>query len=151
MQIKDFLEKVCNQIKYKPIRESISEELENHIQETKEAYIREGLIPKEAEQKAVNIMGNAEELGKKLNKIHKPKLDWKLLLIITILLFFGFLVVLIRVENGLGGYVSESNIGKYIISLIIGLALSLIIYFIDYTKINKYSTLLYLIYEYSVI
>ena len=123
MQIKDFLEKVCNQIKYKPIRESISEELENHIQETKEAYIREGLIPKEAEQKAVDIMGNAEELGKKLNKIHKPKLDWKLLLIIAILLFFGFLVVLIRVENGLGGYVSESNIGKYIISLIIGLAL----------------------------
>lgn len=145
LQIKDFLEEVCNQIKYKPIRKNISEELENHIQETKDAYIQDGLTPKEAEQKAVDIMGNAEELGKKLNKIHKPKLDWKLLLIITILLFFGFLVVLIRVENGLGGYVSESNIGKYIISLIIGLALSLIIYFIDYTKINKYSTLLYLI------
>ncbi len=145
MQIKVFLEEVCNQIKYKPIRKNISEELENHIQETKDAYIQDGLTPKEAEQKAVDIMGNAEELGKKLNKIHKPKLDWKLLLIIAILLFFGFLVVLIRVENGLGGYVSESNIGKYIISLMIGLTLSLIIYFIDYTKINKYSSILYLI------
>ena len=33
MQIKDFLNSVCEQIKYKPIRESISEELKNHIEE----------------------------------------------------------------------------------------------------------------------
>lgn len=145
MQIKDFLEKVCSQIKYKPIRKDISEELEIHIQEAKENYIEEGLTQTEAEQKAVEIMGNAEEVGRKLNKIHKPKLDWKLLLIVGILLCFGFLVVLTRIENGLNGYVTQSNIGKYFICLIIGLTFSIVIYFINYTKITKYSNLLYLI------
>ena len=39
LQIKEFLNTVCEQIKYKPIRNSISEELENHIEESKENYI----------------------------------------------------------------------------------------------------------------
>ena len=69
MQIKEFLNTVCEQIKYKPIRNSISEELENHIEESKENYIRDGLEEKEAEEKAIVQMGNAEEIGKKLNKI----------------------------------------------------------------------------------
>ena len=49
---------------------AISEELENHIEESKENYIRDGLEEKEAEEKAIVQMGNAEEIGKKLNKIH---------------------------------------------------------------------------------
>ena len=54
LQIKEFLNTVCEQIKYKPIRNSISEELENHIEESKENYIRDGLEEKEAEEKAIN-------------------------------------------------------------------------------------------------
>ena len=38
-EIKEFLNTVCEQIKYKPIRNSISEELQNHIEESKENYI----------------------------------------------------------------------------------------------------------------
>ena len=145
MQIKDFLDNVCEQIKYKPIREDIAEELESHIEESKEDYMKEGIEEKLAEEKAIEQMGKAEEIGKELNKIHRPKLDWKLLLIVGILLCFGFLVVLIRVNNGLDGYVSTSNIGKYLIFLVIGIVLGTIIYFLDYRKLIKYSNILYLI------
>lgn len=41
-------------------------------------------------------MGNAEEIGRKLNKIHKPKLDWKLLIITFVLICFGFVVSFIK-------------------------------------------------------
>lgn len=44
MNIKEFLYKVCNEIKYIPIRKSISEELELHIQDIKENYINIGII-----------------------------------------------------------------------------------------------------------
>lgn len=98
MQIKEFLNTVCEQIKYKPIRNSISEELENHIEESKENYIQEGLEEQEAEEKAIIQMGDAEKIGKKLNKIHKPKLDWRLLIILIILLGFGFLVAFTRIS-----------------------------------------------------
>lgn len=143
MQIKEFLNAVCEQIKYKPIRNSISEELENHIEESKENYIRDGLEEKEAEEKAIVQMGNAEEIGKKLNKIHKPKLDWKLLIILIVLLGFGFLVAFTR-ETKIVSYKFDF-IARYISSAIVGGILSIFIYFIDYTKIKKYSNIFYII------
>ena len=48
MQIKEFLNSVCEQIKYKPITEEISDELQNHIEEQKEYYIEKGMNEKEA-------------------------------------------------------------------------------------------------------
>ena len=86
MDIKSFLTTVCNEIKYKPIRENISEELKGHIEEAKEEFISKGFEPQEAEEKAVEGMGEAEDIGKKLNKVHKPKLDWKLLILVIILI-----------------------------------------------------------------
>lgn len=146
MQIKEFLNAVCEQIKYKPIRNSISEELENHIEESKENYIEEGMQEEEAEEKAITQMGNAEEIGKKLNKIHKPKLDWKLLIILIILLGFGFLVAFTRTCNIVtDGYNSMNFFERYIISLIVGSILGICVYFIDYTKIIKYSNIFYII------
>ena len=143
MQIKEFLNAVCEQIKYKPIRNSISEELENHIEESKENYIEEGMQEKEAEEKAITQMGNAEEIGKKINKIHKPKLNWKLLIILIVLLGFGFLVAFTR-ETKIVSYKFDF-IAKYISSTIVGGILSIFIYFIDYTKIKKYSNIFYII------
>lgn len=145
MQIKEFLDSVCEQIKYKPIRENIAEELKNHIEEVKENYMQEGLEETTAEEKAIEQMGEAQEIGKKLNKIHKPKLDWKLLLIVCVLLCFGFLVVQIRIENSLEFYSTQISISKYIFFLIIGIVLGIAIYFIDYTKLSKYPNIFYLI------
>lgn len=39
LNIKNFLEIVCNEIKYKPIKQEISQEIESHIKEIKEDYI----------------------------------------------------------------------------------------------------------------
>lgn len=146
MQIKEFLNTVCEQIKYKPIRNNISEELENHIEESKENYIKDGLKEQEAEEKAITQMGDAKEIGKRLNKIHKPKLDWKLLIILIVLLGFGFLVVFTKTSNIVtDGYESMNFFERYIISLIVGSILSICVYFIDYTKMIKYSNIFYII------
>ena len=42
LDVKGFLNNVCQEIKYKPIRKGIADELENHIQEIKEEYIEKG-------------------------------------------------------------------------------------------------------------
>ena len=78
MQIKEYLKSVCEQIKYKPIREEISKEIEVHIFDLKQEYINDGIKEDIAEEKAIEQMGNPEEIGKKLNQIHKPKLDLQL-------------------------------------------------------------------------
>ena len=98
MQIKEYLENVCNEIKYKPIRNEISKELENHIEEAKEEYISKGENEEKAIEKAITDMGDAEIIGKRLNKIHKPKLDYKLIILVLILLCFTFLVSIIKTK-----------------------------------------------------
>ena len=99
MNIKNFLNKVSEEIKYKPIRNGITEELESHINELKQDYISNGINEKEAEEKAVRQMGDAEEIGKQLNKIHKPRLDWKLILLILILMGFGLYVAILKEQT----------------------------------------------------
>ena len=145
LQIKDFLEKVCNEIKYKPIREEISKELENHIEESKEAYIHKGESEEIAINKAIADMGDAEVIGKTLNKIHKPKLDYKLIILLLILLCFTFLVVGIKTTSHVFSEGEGPFFVKTIVYLIIGFILGLAIYFMDYTKISKYSNYIYIV------
>ncbi len=143
MQIKEYLKSICEQIKYKPIREEISNEIEAHIIDLKQEYINDGIKEEDAEQKAINQMGNAEEIGKKLNQIHRPRVDFKLIFITIILLGFGFLVSFIRTSQLVTNGNEANSMTKYIFFLIIGVVLSVPIYFIDYRKILKYSNILY--------
>ena len=144
LQIKDFLEKVCNEIRYKPIREEISKELENHIEESKEAYIHKGESEEIAIDKAIAEMGDAEAIGKTLNKIHKPKLDYKLIILLLILLCFTFLVVGIKTTSHVFSEGEGPFFIRTIVYLIIGFILGLAVYFMDYTKIAKYSNYIYI-------
>ena len=140
MDIKNFLDKVCGEIKYRPVRKGICEELKSHIQEIEEEYTNKGIPENEAEEKAVFQMGVPEEIGRKLNKIHKPKLDWKLLLLMVILMGFGVFVAILKQQN-----MNDNYIGSTIIYMIIGTILSIGIYFFDYKLLKKYSTVIYII------
>lgn len=139
MNIKDFLNTVCQEIKYKPVRNGIAEELKNHIQDIKEDYIDKGIKEQQAENKAVLQMGNAEEIGKRLNRIHRPKLDWKLLILLVILIGFAVYVALLKQP-----IMNDFYFGKVLLYMFIGMAFGIGIYFFDYTKIKKYSNIIYI-------
>ncbi len=149
LQIKEFLDDICEQIKYQPVRKQISEEMENHLLEAKERYMLEGMLEIEAEETAIRQMGNAEEIGKKLNKIHRPKLDWKLLLIAFVLLLFGALVTFTRATNcwnyadDTGRVPYMASMSQYMLTVLIGFILSMVFYFLDYRKIFKFSKCFY--------
>ncbi len=156
MQINEFLNSVCNQIKYKPIRNAISEELKNHIEDKKEELIEMGQNEEEAEKNAVEQMGDAEIIGKELNKVHRPRLDWKLLIILVVLLIFGFVISYIITENehtemmqymkeGVSEYITTNYMIKYACFVAIGFGIGIIIYFCDYKKIKNKSLILYII------
>lgn len=156
LQINEFLNSVCNQIKYKPIRNAISEELKNHIEDKKEELIEMGQNEEEAEKNAVEQIGDAEIIGKELNKVHRPRLDWKLLIILVVLLIFGFVISYIITENehtemmqymkeGVSEYITTNYMIKYSCFVAIGFGIGIIIYFCDYKKIKNKSLILYII------
>ena len=134
MKTKEFLNKVSKEIKYKPANKPITEELESHIEEAKKDYLCKGYSENEAEEMAVEQMGNAKKIGKELNKIHRPKLD--LMLIGLIIILFSFRIILS--VNSTTNYINE----KY---LIVGLLCGTIIYFFDYRKTKNGAGLIYFI------
>lgn len=140
MDTKNFLNEVCKEIKYQPARKPIAEELKMHIQDIKEDYVSSGMPEKEAEEKAVSQMGVAEEIGKKLNKIHRPKLDWQLLILVIILIGFGVVVSILKKS-----IMNYNYIGNIIVYMLIGIVLGICIYFFDYRKMRKYTNIIYLI------
>ena len=156
MQINEFLNSVCEQIKYKPIRNTIAEELKDHIEDKKEELIEMGQNEEEAEKDAVEQMGDAEIIGKELNKVHRPRLDWKLLIILVVLLIFGFVISYIITENehtemmqymkeGVSEYITTNYMIKYVCFVGLGFAVGVIIYFCDYERIKNKPLILYII------
>ena len=145
MQIKEYLNKICEQIKYKPVREEISKEIEDHINDIKEDLIKDGANETTAEIKAINQMGNAEEIGRKLNKIHKPKLDWKLLIITFVLICFGFVVSFIKTTSDITEANNLNFMTRFILFTLFGIVLGIGVYFSNYKKVQKYSYILFII------
>lgn len=131
----NFLNSVCNKIKYAPVRNTIKNELLEHILEEKQNYIANGMTNEEAEQKAISNMGTAEEISNEFNKIYKRQLDWKLLIILMALIGINILLTLTVAmqKNNDISYILRNGI-----YIFVGIAISIILYFTNYKIIKKY-------------
>ena len=152
MNTKEFLDNVCSNIKYQPASNQIEEELRTHIDEVKEEKIEEGYFAKEAEELAVNQMGNAKEIGKKLNKIHRPKLDWITLILVIVLIFLSGSYMKFIPSNFFSACYEKNvlELNEIItakiecVLFVCALLFAIGLYFFDYRKICKHSKALYI-------
>jgi cell division protein FtsW (lipid II flippase) len=86
-----FLNEVTEQIKSKEAKKYVADELSYHLQEAKKLWIEKGLPDAKAEEKAIEQMGSPIKLGKQMNKLHKPKVDWFMIILLVTTLGLGFL------------------------------------------------------------
>ena len=107
-------------------------------EEQKEDYMKEGFDERNAEEKAVSNMGEAEEIGKNLNKIHRPKFDWILFIVVAVLIGFGFLITFIKVQRG-----DEFYLKRHIAYFVLGSVISIGIYFLDYRNFLNHPKIIY--------
>lgn len=64
------------EIRYKPDREAVFQELMAHLEDHYDALIREGHSPEKAQRLALEAMGSPEVIAPQLGKIHKPFLGY---------------------------------------------------------------------------
>ena len=146
IRMETYLEKLLSQIRCKKARPYIAEEIRDHIECQIADNLSEGMTSEEAEKNAVTDMGDPVEVGISLDRIHKPKIAWKLLVIVGILSLLGLLLQQSILRQP--GY-QELEIGmqeryRYAAegfgsAVAIGFLLMCMIYFLDYTVIAKYS------------
>ncbi|HEX3037625.1 MAG TPA: permease prefix domain 1-containing protein [Oscillospiraceae bacterium] len=131
-KISEYLETVRQQIRWKKAQPILLEEIKNHIIDQKEALLAEGLDESTATDQAIAEMGDPVIVGEQLDRVHKPKPDWSLLILTGILLLVG-LAFQSLMADGTSWTLADQlvNIGFSI--GIIGAA-----YFIDFTIIGKY-------------
>lgn len=141
-----YLEKLLSQIRCKKARPYIAEEIRDHIECQIADNLSEGMTYEEAEKNAVADMGDPVEVGISLDRIHKPKVAWKLLVIVGILSLFGILLQQSILSQP--GYqeletwrqeVYRYTTEGFVSCIVIGFLLMCVIYFLDYTLIAKYS------------
>lgn len=136
-----FLEEVTHFIKSKEAKIFVASELNSHLQKTKNDWMEQGLSEEEAEEKAVEQMGSPAKLGKELNKLHRPKVDWLLVSLLAAVMGLGFLPLLFLVDG------STFDIDKMIANRVIFVILSAVavmgMMLIDYRKLEKFGWLYY--------
>nr|WP_315023196.1 permease prefix domain 1-containing protein [uncultured Aminipila sp.] len=134
----EYVKKVCEQIRWERAHKVISEELLNHIEDQKEAYIKKGQREQEAERNAILEMGDAVTVGQQLDRTHRPKPEWGTIVILCICLILGaFIQFIISYYSGMNGENYDSAFKDYLVSVPFGLAAFLFVYFTDFTLIIR--------------
>lgn len=136
-KISDYINSVCSKILWKKSHIYISNELENHIIDQKNAFISRGLDEDIAFEKAILEMGDPIDVGTDLNRIHKPKIEWSIIGLTGIALLLGLVIQIVVTKDT--GY----SIGRSLVYSILGLALMVIAYLSDYTIIGKHPNKLF--------
>lgn len=67
---------VCEQVRFKPDHGSIQKELYAHMEDCCERLMASGMEKEAAEQAMLERMGDPAEVGRALDKVHKPWLGW---------------------------------------------------------------------------
>ncbi len=139
-KLEGYLKTVCQQIRWKKAHGVISEELENHIIDQKNAFVSEGFTEENAMDKAIEEMGDPIVVGSELDRTHKPKPEWSIISLTGVLLFLGFLIrefIANDVSN------AANSTGSNVVITVFGIAVMVIAYFLDYTIIGKHPKFIY--------
>ncbi|CAM4122521.1 cell division protein FtsW [Bacillus luti] len=133
-----FLKEVTNHIKSKEAKDLVATELNFHLKQAKNMWIEKGLSEEVAENKAVEQMGSPIKLGRELNKLHKPKVDWFLISLLVIAMGLGFLPIVAL------GHTNDLLMNK-VVFVILGVVIAIGMMLFDYRKLERLGWLFYTI------
>lgn len=136
---REYVEAVCSQIRWKKARDGIREELEGHISDQSGAYVGGGMSEAEATEAAVKQMGDPVEVGLQLDRLHRPKRQPMMLLLVFAIALSGLALKIFIPELSF----EKDFFVKQTVSLLLGTAAMLIMYFFDYSIIGKYPKTLF--------
>lgn len=92
MKKEEYIENVLKHIQNKAFINTIRQEIEGHIDEREQYYLDCGYDEQTSQQKAIERMGNADELGFKMDMLHDYK-KHKIISIIGLIIFVINLIV----------------------------------------------------------
>ena len=134
--MEEYIQVLLEQIRCKKAQPYIREEICGHLEEQIEDNMAAGMSRVDAEKAAVEDMGSPVEVGIALDRIHRPKVNWVLISLMAVIGLAGIILhELMWRQMGL----LASGSREFVKHTIIGFALMLMVYRIDYSVIARFS------------
>ena len=131
---KEYVEQVCNEIRWQKAHAVVQEELYAHIEDQKEAYLLAGAMEEEADALSVEEMGNPLETGSHFDKLYRPHIEWNVILFAAIIIAAGSIMRL----GLLKAAGEEIFIDEEILILLLGIAVMVYGYRLDYITLFRH-------------
>ncbi|EGE9604360.1 FtsW/RodA/SpoVE family cell cycle protein [Listeria monocytogenes] len=128
----EYLGKVIAKVKSKQAHSMIKKELSNHLEEISHSFQKRGLSIEDADKKAMQEMGDPSAVGKNMNQLHKPRMDWLLIALFILLAGIGFLPLMSDVVSP-----NSFFIKKQIVWLALAILALIGFLFFDYRKLKN--------------
>ena len=141
--IRDYLDTVTAQIRWKRARAAAARELETHLEDQRNEFLAEGHPPAEAERLAVGEMGDPVAVGTDLDRLHRPRPQWGLLaLTLALLLVGGWLRYALTQVGAPWG----ENLDPFrcALSVVVGAAALIGSYFLDVSRLLRWAKWVYI-------
>lgn len=139
--IQSYLETVASQIRWKRARPVVVLELERHLEDQRDAFAEEG--HENAEQMALEEMGDPVALGAELDSVHRPAPQYGLLALTILLALFGAALriwLTVRWEQ----YYMDIAPLKTLLAFALGCIALLLGYFLDYSRLGLHGRKVYI-------
>lgn len=137
----EFIKTLTEQIRCVKARANVAQEMSAHILDQAAAYEESGISHDKAMEKAVLEMGDPVEAGVALDRIHRPQMNWKLVLLVLVLSVAGAVVT-----GCVYGWDNGSDIpGRQCVFMAVGFMVIMAVNFIDYTVIARFGPLFYIL------
>lgn len=135
-----YLEAVQGQIRWKRARPLLVRELERHLEDQRDDFLKEGKAPDEAERLAVEDMGDPVTVGTELDRVHRPRPQWGLLGLTIALAAIGVVLLVLFRQS----YVQQMGIMRFLASLGLGTVAMLGMYFFDVSRLVRHARAVYI-------
>jgi len=131
-EVAAYLDRICAQVKAAEVHPEIRLELLSHLEElVEERAARGGLSEEEIVAEALRAMGDADKVGRQLHAAHKPKPEWGLIALVSLLIAIGLLSQFaIRLP-------ADGIIDRRLAYGFAGIAAMVALYFVDYRKLER--------------
>ncbi|RFU61084.1 FtsW/RodA/SpoVE family cell cycle protein [Bacillus sp. V59.32b] len=133
MRSNHFLDEVTSYIRSKEAKKYIEAELKAHLHQAKTELVKKGYTEDEAEILAVRNMGSPSVIGQKMDKLHRPKIDWKLMSMFLFMSAAGLVLFSFLFKEG-----NSFSVLKQVYSVTGSIILACVLLFFDYRKIQRW-------------
>ena len=139
--MEEYIKKLLEQVRFKKAHKGIEDELRAHIEDQINDNMAAGMNKESAEKAAVADMGDPVEVGISMDRVHRPRLAWN---VIIIAIFIGLISSIIHEIVAYDASAADEAISVlgshgFYTNVFIGILAMIAVYMIDYTVIAKHA------------